>query len=896
MSTRNDQERRFRLKTSLPDETLLIQRLHGTETAGDLFRFELDLIADNDTTISFDSLLGQSATIELNNPGTSTRYINGIVSEFSSGNPGEVATPYRAVIVPKLWLLTKDRRSRIFQQKSVVDIVTKVLKEADIDLENRLSDSYVAQNYCVQYRESTYNFLQRILQENGIFYSWAHTENSHRLVLLDRVSNAATVDGDAWEFHPIGGGVTEKPTISSWTLHQEVAPGKFNVRDVAFQFRDQLVSAVAPLLETVTVGSEQSTQQLLLDANRKIEIDEHGAEFSQWFDDVGPHGEDQSDEMTDIYGVGERLVRILMERHASESLWIEGTSDLGLMSASQLLTTSGTPGGDGSFYVRSVLHRGEQPLLTGDETPSTYGNTFRCQPVSMAYRPQRNSSKPDAGPETAVVVGPRKGHPYVDKHGRVRVQFYWSDTAEENQSCWVRVGHAWAGSKRGHVHLPRVGDEVVVNFYQHDPDRPYVDQSMHNAESIHPRTLPDNNQQTVFRSAGLNDSAEYTGIASDDLVSHLQMFSSNDMSQTLGGNFYHNTGSAHQSNVRNHHGKYLGPAIYQEVNPTVDQSLSNTKTRRTSSSSSLSSRIKAHLNAASSSSGTTSQGSGAGSSGGPTEWSASDSSDSSDSTDSSNSSSSSSDSSSDSSSFEDFGTSVDMTWGMSQQFTVGFDEDFTVGIQNITTFNPISFWFMGAESGAAFATGLGGISSLLLQIPVQGRCKSIFGSDSDFTYGPRFNVTHGPKVDFSPGSGLVYDSDNALVIAAAILAILYLVFTVVQGILSYWWDHKDGGDYSTTRFIDELLVEWGRLELQTLWYSMEIAGADSTNLTGMSATAWSGIADAITAVFWTYSAGAVYKTIKWFFSCWERFIIFLLIIAAVASVSYVIAKEAENDL
>ncbi|QDU61282.1 Phage-related baseplate assembly protein [Planctomycetes bacterium Pan216] len=809
--------RSLRLNTSLPDGVLSVRRLRGQEAIGDLYRFEIDLVARPETSVSPETLLGKSATLVIQLPDQPVRRINGIIGEFTQGQTGELYTSYRAVLVPRFWLLTKDRRTRAFQQMSVTDIAIKVLRDAGVEVEVHDLGTYVAQNFCVQYRESTFNFVQRILQESGLYYNWTHTEDAHRLIILDRTENTYAVAGQTWRFLPIAGGTRATGTISRWELRQELTAGEFQVRDLAFQLREQLVDAATPLIEKIEWAS--TTQALLGDANRKIAMVEHGPEFAQWFDDVGPSGEDSSADLGDLYGEGQKVVRRFMERHVAQGLGITGASDIAAIEAGKVLSTSNTPGGSGTFLVREVTHEAVQPVPWAtageDSEPFSYQNTFDVLPTSSPYRPALTATKPKAGPEPAVVVGPREGHPHVDKHGRVRVAFSWSDDEQTNLSCWLRVGHAWAGKQRGHVHLPRVGDEVIVNFYQQDPDRPFVDHSVHNAESLHPRDLPDNNQQSVFRSAGLSDSSDFTGIAMDDLASHLQFFSSNDMSRTHGSNFYENVGGGKQSNIAGNRSSYLGPSIYKPMAPNVGSSSSSGSTSSKDKLAALHQRMMEQARSQSVSTGSsskrgssatsdanTSGDSGSGGVGGPAAWSASGD-----------------------STFDEISSEGDLTFGIFEMGAVGVNDTLILGTVNYPTINPIGLSFMSgivSVEGAAIAGTLSGIWGNLAAVEVMGVPIATLGAYTRATYGPTSIIGHGPSVFSCPGSGAVYEATSALSVATAIFALLSFALDILKRFFNYWMDHKDGGTYSESRLEKVVLFQLAVMECQSIWFQLEL--------------------------------------------------------------------------
>jgi type VI secretion system secreted protein VgrG len=452
--------------TSDASAPLAISRLTGEEAISSLYRYEVELSAP---PASFESLLGHAVDVSVAVPGGQTRHFAGIVSRVSQG---AVA---RAEIVPRLWLLTRRSRSRMFQGMSVPEIVDRVLDEGQIPHSARLAGDFSPRDCVVQYNESDFAFISRLMEDEGIFYFFAHDANGESMVLGDTPAAHSDLPGGAtirWLGDKPGRGVHE------WTKTQELRSGKSTLRDFAFHFPDDSFEVSAPLQESVAAGNV--IHQLRAEGSANLELYEYPGEYAQRFDgdDTPPTREALAEEAA-------RTVAIRAGEEGAQALHVEGASDLPQLTSGHRFALSGDARFDGVYIVRGVTHEFEDRPGRGG---ASYENSFTCVPVGLPFRPERKTPRPRAGIQSAIVTGPPGAEVHTDKLGRVKVRFFWDreGTSDEHSSCWIRVSALHAGQEDGFAVVPEVGDEVVVGFEHGDPDRPVVLGSVYNPKKPAP--------------------------------------------------------------------------------------------------------------------------------------------------------------------------------------------------------------------------------------------------------------------------------------------------------------------------------------------------------------------------------------------------------------------------
>ncbi len=470
--------RQLQIKTPLGPDELLILRMEGHEELGRLFEYTVDLLSDNES-VSPDDLLGKKMTIEMDMVNTTKRYFDGYVSRFTQVGHIAYFAHYRATLRPWFWLLTQTSDCRIFQNKTVPDIVKEVFGDNGFsDFEERLSGSYREWEYCVQYRETDFNFVSRLLEQEGIYYFFKHVSGKHTMVLCDDYSSHSALEAYAQiPYLPAteAGSSRWRDYIHSWKFSKSVRPGKYAHTDYDFKKPKSDLSANALMPRSHPYSD--------------YEIYDYPGEY-----EIPPDGESYArHRIQELQGAHEVL---------------EGKGNARGVSTGGLFSMTEHPRGDQN---REYLVTGASYELQADGFESVpeiaegplYGCEFSCMDTKEGFRAPRTTPKPMVqGPQTALVVGPSGEEIYTDEYGRVKLQFHWDryGSKDENSSCWVRVAQVWAGKNWGAIHIPRIGQEVIVDFLEGDPDRPIVTGRVYNADQMPPYDLPANMTQSGIKS------------------------------------------------------------------------------------------------------------------------------------------------------------------------------------------------------------------------------------------------------------------------------------------------------------------------------------------------------------------------------------------------------------
>ena len=520
------------VSTPLGEDKLLLMGFEGTEGISQLFSFRLELMATNSTKVEFDKLLGQelAVTMEIGSedPQSTTatyRYFRGICRRFEQGNRNQDFTSFRAEIVPQFWLTTRTAQSRIFQHMSVPDILKKVL--AGLKVNYQLEGTFEKREYCVQYRETDFNFVCRLMEEEGIFYFFKHTQDAHELCIVNTRASHPDVTGiKKVQWNVDQGQHRELRHVHEWVKRQEVRSGKFAMWDHSFQRPDDSFESKKNTLASVAVG--KVTHKLEVAGNDKFEIYDYPGEFAQRFDGISKTGGDQG-ELSKISPDGTRTVELRMQAETLAGLVIEGSSNCNQFISGHKFTLEKHFDGEGSYILTSVHHiaHGGNIYRSGDDGEFVYSNSFTCIPDALPFRPQRTTPKPCVmGAQTAVVVGPAGDEIFTDKYGRVKVQFHWDreSKADANSSCWLRVGTSWAGKQWGAIQIPRIGHEVIVQFLEGDPDAPIIICSVYNASAMPPYKLPDHKTMSTLKSLSTKGGGGFNEIRMEDKKGSEQIF------------------------------------------------------------------------------------------------------------------------------------------------------------------------------------------------------------------------------------------------------------------------------------------------------------------------------------------------------------------------------------
>jgi type VI secretion system secreted protein VgrG len=489
------------------------------------FWLEATLVAGVDVQVDADALIGEKAMLVAHLADQTDRYFNGVIAQLKSWQEGadDEGRRWLVRIVPTLWRLSQQKRSRIFQDQSVTDIVKSVLDDGEVDQRWATAADYPSIDYCVQYDETDLDFVSRLLETAGIFYFFEHTQDSHTLILGDDPSVWEPLPGDPQlVFREPSGMSVQTEYVDTFLVRAEIRPVQVTLRDFNY---------LTPGVD-LTAKSGGGGDPLL-------EIYEY------------PGGYDDGD-------AGDKLAQIRLEEARMRATTAEGSGYSRRFAPGTTfdLTEHPLSNLNASYHVISVDHHGDQQGVvipgstTGDEgEPERYRNEFTVLREEVPFRPERLTETPViAGPQTAIVVGPKNEEIYCDEHGRVKVQFHWDREGnnDDKSSCWMRVSQAWAGPGWGALYLPRIGQEVVVEFLDGDPDQPIVVGSVYNGVNPPPISLPSDKTQSTLRSSsspggdGSNELRFEDAKGSEEVYLHAQKDLSivveNDKTQKIGGN------------------------------------------------------------------------------------------------------------------------------------------------------------------------------------------------------------------------------------------------------------------------------------------------------------------------------------------------------------------------
>jgi type VI secretion system secreted protein VgrG len=519
----NQTEFEFQLGPHTSEEVEVLG-FDANETLSQPYSAEIVLAAKPDVELDEKSLLGKDARLTVQLGDGTARFFHGIVARIARWDEGSgpQRRRYRVTVAPRLWTLRHTRRSRIFQELTVPQIVHKVLDQGQVEHRLALSGSYRKREYCVQYRESDLDFISRLLEEEGIFYFFEHGEDAHTMVLGDAASANPDMAGEPkLVFRERTRMVAEKEYVHTLSAKLEVQPGAVALRDFNFTRPAQDLGAIS-----TADGGETA-----------LEI----------YDYPGLYDEP---------GAGKALAKIRLEELRARAETVSGASYCRRLCTGHTFELTEHPDStlNRKYLPISVRHTGHQSegLVFEQATPRSkegYHNEFLCQPAQVPFRPPRVTMRPViAGAQTAIVVGPPGEEIHTDEHGRIKVQFHWDreGKGDDKSSCWIRVSQAWAGPGWGALYLPRIGQEVVVEFLEGDPDRPIITGSVYNGQNPPPIDLPADKTRSTLRSSsspggnGFNELRFEDAAGAEEIYLHAQkdlnIVVENDKTQQVGGN------------------------------------------------------------------------------------------------------------------------------------------------------------------------------------------------------------------------------------------------------------------------------------------------------------------------------------------------------------------------
>jgi type VI secretion system secreted protein VgrG len=488
--------RHLTINTPLGADKFLLKSLQGEEQISGLFHYRVELISQDDA-IDFSQIVGKKVTITIQLPGGSdSQFVNGVVGRFAQAGKSARFTTYFADIYPWLWLLTMNSGYNIFQNKSVPDIVQQVFSDHGFtDFKNSLAKTHKPREYCVQYGETAFNFVSRLMESEGIFYFFEHSASAHTMVLADDSSSYLSPPGlNAVQASASGRSWETADALLECNLEQQVVAGEYKSDDYNFE---------TPSTDLLATASGTDTSR---------SIYEFPGSYLTASD-------------------GEGITSMRLDELQAPGKVLRGSSMCRAFHAGSKFTLANHYRSDANtaYVLRSVTIQADQ---------DQYSNSFDAFPADITFRPSQVTARPRVpGAQTALVVGKSGEEIWTDQYGRIKVKFYWdqSSASDETSSCWIRVMQAWAGKAWGSIFIPRIGQEVVVSFLHGDPDRPLVTGCVFNAQETVPYTLPDEQTKSTVKTNSSKGGSGFNEFRFEDKAGSEEVFmqAQKDMNVTV---------------------------------------------------------------------------------------------------------------------------------------------------------------------------------------------------------------------------------------------------------------------------------------------------------------------------------------------------------------------------
>jgi type VI secretion system VgrG family protein len=533
------------------DDKLLLHWMAASERLGRLPEYELEIYTEA-RDLALDGLIGEPLTVCVARTGDSIRYYNGIVTRIWQTGVRERFRVIRATVSPKLWLAQHARDCRVFEDATVPEVVKAVLdpRYLPVSLDRLYAPAYKKWDYLVQYRESDFAFISRLLEQEGIYYYFHHTRTLHTMVLADSVSSHYEVAG--YEAVPLvlsGVHTPMRDHLTNWQMVHESRSARASLQAHDFRFKGG-----ANILGTGRAEPNQFRK-----GEDKLEVYDYAEHFVVLENKTESEANDQPFSVSGVRGEGDRYAKNLVDAEGTDREWFEGEGNLRGLEVGALfrIVAADAPAGRLLVVSTTCTVRSEH-IRSGSDGGAAGGEkepcvmSFSAISENVQFRSARATPKPVvAGPETAIVVGLDKHEIETDKYGRIRVRFHWD--RQERSSCWLRVVQTWAGTNWGTMFIPRVGQEVVVEFLGGDPDRPIVMGSVYNADHMPPYDLPQHATVSTIktRSTPEGTATQYNEIRFHDKKGSEQVFlhSQGRMDAQVRGSLYETVGGNREERV-----------------------------------------------------------------------------------------------------------------------------------------------------------------------------------------------------------------------------------------------------------------------------------------------------------------------------------------------------------
>ncbi|AHG22535.1 type VI secretion protein Vgr [Chania multitudinisentens RB-25] len=467
----------------LPPQTFVVVDFSFNEALSTPFVLHVGLASAN-PAVDFSAVLDQDSTLYIWREGVLQRSITGMVASFEQGNTGFHQTRYSMVIRPALWRTSLRQNSRIFQLESIESIISTLLKENGInDFAFGFRHPHPAREFCVQYNETDFDFIQRLTAEEGIFYYFEFGSGRNTVVYADDVG--ALPKGASLPYNPNVAAQAQELCVTHFTRSAQVRPASVQLKDYTFKNPKW----AAEFNEQARELQNQRPDYEHFDFPGRFKDEQHGKDFTHY----------------------------RLEALRNDANMGQGESNEFTLQPGQLFSLNNHPRTDlnHAWQIVSIQHTGKQmqalEQTSGDQGTVLF-NHFSFIPPRQTWRPTPLPKPVMDGPQIATVVGPASEEIFCDEYGRVRLQFLWDRYGKSNDqsSCWIRVTQPWAGQGWGMLAIPRIGQEVVVDFLHGDPDQPIVTGRTYHASNLPPSALPGAKTQMALQSkthkgAGYNE-------------------------------------------------------------------------------------------------------------------------------------------------------------------------------------------------------------------------------------------------------------------------------------------------------------------------------------------------------------------------------------------------------
>ncbi|UQZ87817.1 type VI secretion system tip protein VgrG [Deltaproteobacteria bacterium Smac51] len=488
-----------------------VYELEGSERLNEPYEFTLELVSI-DANVDLIDLLGRQALLTMIDHGGQKRLIHGTIRQATQLYTGNIFTHYKVVMVPRLWYLGLNQNHRIFQNMNIVAIMEHIFKEQGFPSELvafKLKEKYAPREYCVQYAESDLYFISRLCEEEGLYFYFEHQQDKHILCFSD-ASGGPWIPGQPdglVRFYAGSGQLADEAVINRVRWGRQVRSDRATYREWNFQ---------TPSIDLEATADEPAQQKAPAPGGLKLET----YQFPHLYDNPGE---------------GDRYADLRLKRQLTFSRWLEGRSDMTRLLPGFAFNLFGhaVQDANSSWWLTKVEHKGSQPQVLEHEAPDRgfhYHNEFTAIDFSTRFVPaEKHPKKRIDGLQSALITGPAGEEIYVDEYGRVKVKFHWDRLGPDNEksTCWLRVAGFLAGENFGSIHCPRIGQEVLVEFMEGDPDRPVVTGRVHNADNMPIWDLPSQSALSGLQSRELF-SDKRNELIMDDTPSQIQVQAASD--------------------------------------------------------------------------------------------------------------------------------------------------------------------------------------------------------------------------------------------------------------------------------------------------------------------------------------------------------------------------------